>query len=190
MKFLSFLFGKKDKSTNFETPKNEENVLELSRIVQEAGDDSAAEALISIAKNSTDLKKKTDAIKSCRLILQNFRVDNLLRCDALDILTAKPKSDDILAVVQALFETEYYNGCNDFNEVLISKLRKIGKPCVPAMLEALNNKGNPNDIRVRTVKVLGGIDDARAREAVRKAANDDNLNVRNIAVSALRKFGE
>lgn len=172
---------------DIEELKNRENVLELSRIVRESGDDSAAEALIFITKNSKDLEKKTEARKSCRMILQNFKVDNLIRCDALDILCKNPESDDISAIAGALFETEYYFHCNDFNAVLISQLRKIGKPCVPAMIEALSNKDNPNDTRVRAVKVLGGIKDTDAREAVRKAADDDNMNVRNIAVSALRR---
>lgn len=148
----------------------------------------AASALVPILKDNLESIDDNDIKNACRLIFKNTGVDNGDRCDVLDILLNDPTPEDLSVIIDALFETEYYPGSPAFHSVLISVLAEIGKPCIPAMAEALNNKDTENDIRVRAVKVLGRMNDPEALAAVRKAALDENLNVQNVAISALKNL--
>lgn len=148
----------------------------------------AAMVLLPRIRKDVDMIARPEIEEASRSILKSFKIQADRRFDALDILQSNPTTENLMAIVDALFETEYYPRCRDFNEVLIARLHSIGEPCVPRLVDALRQKDNPNDIRVRAVKVLGGMDLPEARKAVQLAAEDNNLNVKNVALSALQRI--
>lgn len=69
-------------------------------------------------------------------------------------------------------------------------LVEIGKPAVPALIEALQDKGNPVTRRWQAAKALGAIKDARAVEPLIKAMSDESEFVRRVAAESLGKLGD
>ena len=72
----------------------------------------------------------------------------------------------------------------------LNTLIKIGEPAVPALIEVLQDKGNPFTRRWEAAKALGAIKDERAAEPLIKAMSDENEVVRRVTAEALGKLGD
>ncbi len=72
----------------------------------------------------------------------------------------------------------------------LNVLIKIGKPAVPALIEALQDQSNPFTRRWEAAKALGVIKDEGAVEPLIKAMSDENEVVRRVTAEALGKLGD
>ena len=72
----------------------------------------------------------------------------------------------------------------------LNVLIKIGKPAVPALIEALQDQSNPFTRRWEAAKALGAIKDERAVEPLIKAMSDENEVVRRVTAEALGRLGD
>lgn len=111
----------------------------------------------------------------------NDAAPEVRQCAALG-LAAKPDESAIEPLVRALSDVDTLT-----NHLAANALVKIGKPAVPALIEAVN--GKTQSVRIHALRALAEIRDHRAIPTLMKVMEEDSSLLQHWAKEGLERLG-